>query len=35
VKDPADIPDNQLYDLMMTEYPSWLQQAKQRGLVFD
>ena len=35
VKDPADLPDNQLYDLMMTEYPSWLQQAKSRGLVFD
>src|SRR4051812_12403251 len=35
VADPAQIPDSQLYDLMMTEYPSWLQQAKQRGLVFD
>jgi hypothetical protein len=34
VKDPAEIPDDQLYDLMMTEYPGWLQQAKQRGLVF-
>ncbi|MDQ1634650.1 MAG: hypothetical protein QOJ32_1459, partial [Frankiaceae bacterium] len=34
VKDPADIGDAQLYDLMMTEYPGWLQQAKQRGLIF-
>jgi stress response protein SCP2 len=33
VADPAQIPDNQLYDLMMTEYPGWLQQARQRGLV--
>lgn len=35
VADPSVLPDHQLYDLMMTEYPSWLQQAKQRGLVFD
>jgi hypothetical protein len=34
VQDPADIGDAQLYDLMMTEYPGWLQQAKQRGLIF-
>jgi len=35
VADPAAIPDHQLYDLMMTEYPGWLQQARQRGLIFD
>ncbi len=35
VADPAALPDHQLYDLMMTEYPGWLQQARQRGLVFE
>jgi stress response protein SCP2 len=35
VADPAALPDHQLYDLMMTEYPGWVQQAKQRGLIFD
>jgi stress response protein SCP2 len=35
VADPAQLPDSQLYDLMMTEYPGWLQQARQRGLIFD
>ncbi len=33
VADPAQIPDNQLYDLLMNEYSSWLAQARQRGLV--
>lgn len=33
VADPSQIPDNQLYDLLMNEYPSWLAQARQRGLV--
>ena len=32
VADPAAAADDQLYDLMMTEYPGWLQQARQRGL---
>jgi stress response protein SCP2 len=35
VGDPSDLPDSQLYDLLMTEYPGWLQQARSRGLVFD
>ncbi len=33
VADPAPIPDDQLYDLMMTEYPSWLKLARQQGLI--
>lgn len=33
VKDPANISDEQLFDLMSTEYPGWLQQAAQRGLL--
>jgi stress response protein SCP2 len=33
VADPADISDEQLYDLMMNEYPGWLQGARQQGLV--
>ena len=33
VADPVAIPDAQLYDLMMTEYPGWLRQAKARGLL--
>jgi stress response protein SCP2 len=33
VADPADLSDEQLYDLMMNEYPSWLQGARQQGLV--
>lgn len=33
VKDPANISDEQLFELMSTEYPGWLQQAAQRGLL--
>ncbi len=33
VQDPANISDEQLFDLMSTEYPTWLQQAAQRGLL--
>ncbi|MBJ8345110.1 VWA domain-containing protein [Antrihabitans sp. YC2-6] len=33
VADPASLPDGQLYDLMMDEYPGWVAQAKQRGLL--
>ena len=33
VADPADIGDDQLYDLMMNEYPGWLQQARSKGLL--
>ncbi len=33
VADPADISDDQLYDLMMNEYPGWLQQARSKGLL--
>jgi stress response protein SCP2 len=33
VTDPANIPDEQLFDLMMAEYPGWLQLARQAGLL--
>ena len=33
VKDPANLSDDQLYELMTTEYPSWVAQAGQRGLI--
>ena len=33
VSDPAAISDDALFDLLMTEYPNWLGQARQRGLV--
>jgi stress response protein SCP2 len=33
VEDPAALSDDQLFDLMMAEYPNWLQQARSRGLV--
>ncbi len=33
VSDPMAVADDQLYDLMMNEYPSWLQEAKRLGLL--
>ncbi len=33
VKDPAAIPDDDLYELLMSEYPGWLTLARQRGLL--
>ncbi|RZS90093.1 stress response protein SCP2 [Motilibacter rhizosphaerae] len=33
VEDPASLSDDRLFELMMTEYPGWLQQARQKGLV--
>jgi stress response protein SCP2 len=33
VADPADLSDEQLYDLMMNEYPGWLQLARSKGLL--
>ena len=33
VQNPADIPDDQLFDLLMTEYPGWLPQARAKGLL--
>jgi stress response protein SCP2 len=33
VADPGQLPDGQLYDLMMNEYPEWLRQARAKGLV--
>lgn len=33
VADPTAIPDSQLYDLMMTEYPGWITKAKEKNLL--
>lgn len=33
VEDPARVGDDELFDLLMTEYPGWLAQARQRGLL--
>ena len=33
VTDPANLSDDQLYDLLMTEYPSWLEAARRGGLL--
>jgi stress response protein SCP2 len=33
VEDPQAIADNELYDLLMGEYPSWVQQASSKGLI--
>ena len=33
VADPMLLPDDQLFDLLMTEYPGWVRMARQRGLL--
>jgi len=33
VEDPSNISDEELYDLLMTEYPTWLKQASNNGLI--
>ena len=33
VSDPAKLPDEQLYSLMMSEYPSWVKLAQSNGLL--
>lgn len=33
VNDPANVPDEMLFDLMMAEYPGWLGQARHAGLL--
>ncbi|MDJ1174050.1 VWA domain-containing protein [Roseofilum capinflatum] len=33
VEDPEAIADQELYDLLMTEYPNWLKTARDRGLL--
>jgi stress response protein SCP2 len=33
VADPAELSDEQLYDLMMNEYPDWLKLARTQGLL--
>ncbi len=35
VSDPGNLSDDQLFDLLMTEYPSWLTQARQKGLLSE
>ncbi|MBF0538303.1 MAG: VWA domain-containing protein [Nitrospirae bacterium] len=34
VEDPQHISDNELYDLLMTEYPAWLKLAREKKLLF-
>ncbi|MBM7656432.1 VWA domain-containing protein [Neobacillus cucumis] len=33
VEDPKSIPDNELYDLLMQEYPEWVKSASTKGLI--
>lgn len=33
VRDPAEPSDEQLYDMMMAEYPGWLKQAREKGVL--
>ena len=33
VADPDLVPDEELYDLLMAEYPSWVKAAPQNGLL--
>ncbi|TDC56534.1 VWA domain-containing protein [Actinomadura sp. KC345] len=33
VKDPGKLKDEELYELLMTEYPGWLTQARAKGLL--
>ncbi|BCM92266.1 hypothetical protein IAD21_04145 [Abditibacteriota bacterium] len=33
VGDPDALPDEQLYDLLMSEYPQWVRQAPTKGLI--
>ncbi len=33
VADPNSVPDEQLYDLLMAEYPSWVKQAPSKRLI--
>ena len=33
VSDPANIPDDALYDVLMNEYPGWVGQARAAGLL--
>lgn len=32
VQNPAAVPDDELYDLLMCEYPQWVKEAKLKGL---
>ena len=33
VEDPQAISDEQLYELLMTEYPGWLKLVKEKGMI--
>lgn len=33
LEDPENIPDRELYDLLMTEYPNWVKLAKTKNLL--
>uniref|UniRef100_A0ACD5GTL9 Uncharacterized protein n=1 Tax=Desertifilum tharense IPPAS B-1220 TaxID=1781255 RepID=A0ACD5GTL9_9CYAN len=33
MEDPLGIPDQDLYDLLMGEYPNWVKQARSKQLL--
>ena len=33
IRDIVSISDNELYTKLLTEYPSWLTEAKQKGII--
>ena len=33
VEDPEHVPDDELYELLMAEYPTWLHEAARLGLL--
>ena len=33
VKDPAAVSDDELYDLLLQEYPEWVKTARAKGLI--
>lgn len=35
VQNPAAVADNELYDLLMEEYPQWVKEAKSKGLIMN
>ncbi|WP_018395270.1 MULTISPECIES: VWA domain-containing protein [Bacillaceae] len=33
IEDPSSIPDDELYNLLMQEYPAWVKEARSKGLL--
>jgi hypothetical protein len=33
IEDPSSIPDDELYNLLMQEYPAWIKEARSKGLL--